>query len=168
MLEERCSTEQTETVDDDEPEHSIVTKHDDGRHKSSRTIPETTTETTSETTSEEKDIVQNLANLQFDTFWNAYDKKINISKCRKKFISLKPDDIELILKNVHEYVKSTHDKSFRKNPLTYLNNESWNDEILDIHKKGGNNGSNPQDKRRGHMAEDTREPCIPVRLPIYI
>ncbi len=67
---------------------------------------------------------------KFNQFWDAYDKKVARPKCYKKFISLKDSDINLILENVSAYVASTPDKKFRKNPLTYLNNASWQDEIL--------------------------------------
>lgn len=33
--------------------------------------------------------------------------------------------------HVPSYVKSTPNKSYRKYPMTYLNNESWLDEITD-------------------------------------
>ena len=37
-----------------------------------------------------------------------------------------------IFETLPEYVNSTPDKKFRKNPETYLNNCSWNDEIIQI------------------------------------
>ena len=34
------------------------------------------------------------------------------------------------LKVVDEYVRSTPNRQYRKDPSTYLNQESWNDEII--------------------------------------
>ncbi len=113
------------------------TKQSDERDDSLRTIPETTTETTTETTPKttpKKRTTDPEIIAKFNIFWDQYDKKTGRPKCYKKFISLKNSDIEHILKHVPEYVQSTPDKKFRKNPLTYLNNESWNDEIINNKK----------------------------------
>lgn len=65
----------------------------------------------------------------FETFWNTYDKKVNRPKSEKKFKSLSIDEITDIINRVPDYVKSTPDKQFRKDPLTYLNNRAWEDEL---------------------------------------
>jgi hypothetical protein len=66
---------------------------------------------------------------EFEKFWNMYDKKVDRKKSEKKFIKLKKSDIEKIFETLPAYIKSTPDKQYRKNPSTYLNNQSWNDEI---------------------------------------
>lgn len=66
----------------------------------------------------------------FETFWEAYDKKIDRAKCEKKWKSLTADNIKLILENVDEYVAANNDKQYRKNPLTYLNGKCWLDGIV--------------------------------------
>jgi len=66
----------------------------------------------------------------FETFWNAYDKKVERASCEKKWKKIKPDTYLLIFDHVERYVKSTPDKQYRKNPETYLNGCCWNDEIL--------------------------------------
>jgi hypothetical protein len=43
---------------------------------------------------------------------------------------LTSDEKQLALKIVQDYVNSTPDKTFRKDPTTYLNNKSFNDEII--------------------------------------
>jgi len=69
---------------------------------------------------------------EFDKFWNLYDKKVGSKeKCLIKFKKLKNEEIEEIFSTLTNYIKSTPDKKFRKNPETYLNNKSWNDEIID-------------------------------------
>ena len=63
----------------------------------------------------------------FLTFWNIYNKKNDSKKCKDKFIKLPKKDIDKILEVVKEYVNSTPDVQFRKNPLTWLNGKCWND-----------------------------------------
>jgi hypothetical protein len=65
----------------------------------------------------------------FDKFWNIYDKKVCHKKSLDKWKKLKQTNIDKILSTVEAYVKSKPDKKFRKDPMTYLNNECWNDEI---------------------------------------
>ena len=78
----------------------------------------------------DKEIEQELHN-EFQTyFWNPYAKKINRDRCFNKWQKLNEADKEKIKVHVPAYVESTPDKLYRKHPLTYLNNESWNDEII--------------------------------------
>ena len=63
----------------------------------------------------------------FDLFWNLYSKKVEFDKCQKKFFKLKENEINKILEVVENYVQSTPDKKYRKNPLTWLNGKCWND-----------------------------------------
>lgn len=66
----------------------------------------------------------------FNRFWNLYDKKTDRDKCFKKFSTLKAEEMELLFIHVPKYVLSTPDKKYRKAPTTYLNNKSFNDEII--------------------------------------
>jgi hypothetical protein len=80
-------------------------------------------------------IDKHITNIQiykeqsFDFFWNTYDKKTDSKKCKDKFLKLSEENIIKILEVVSDYVKSTPDKTFRKNPLTWINGQCWNDEI---------------------------------------
>lgn len=65
----------------------------------------------------------------FDDFWCLYDKKKDRKKCAAKFSKLKEKDITKIFETLPAYIRSTPDENYRKNPLTYLNGECWNDEI---------------------------------------
>ena len=80
---------------------------------------------------QEKEQEKEQEQLSFDRFWNLYDKKIDRKKCQSKFRKLKQKDISKIFETLPKYIKSTPDKQFRKNPSTYLNNESWNDELTE-------------------------------------
>jgi hypothetical protein len=67
--------------------------------------------------------------VQFNSFWESYDKKVNKTKCEKKWMTLSESDRDAIMANVINYVKSKPDKQYRKDPLTYLNNRAWEDEL---------------------------------------
>jgi len=67
---------------------------------------------------------------EFDKFWDLYEKKISRDKCFNKFSKLSNEDITLIMNFIPKYKQATPDKKFRKNPETFLNNRSWNDEII--------------------------------------
>lgn len=78
-----------------------------------------------------KPITSNLKPITelFDRFWNLYNKKEGKRKTEQRFNKLKPDEIDLIFERLPAYIKSTPDKKYRKNPLTWLNGEHWNDEL---------------------------------------
>lgn len=66
----------------------------------------------------------------FSEFWDDYGKKVDKSKCEKKFKKISNSDIDKIKKHLPLYIKSTPDIQYRKNPLTYLNGKCWNDEVV--------------------------------------
>ena len=70
----------------------------------------------------------------FNEFWILYDKKTGKAKTLKKWLLLTDVDRSEILKAIPRYVKSTPDKKFRKDALTYLNGNHWEDEIIDDQK----------------------------------
>lgn len=67
---------------------------------------------------------------RFETWWNIYGKKVGYKKCKEKFLKLKPAQQLKCLEHSPLYVLSTPDKQYRKHPLTYLNGECYNDEII--------------------------------------
>lgn len=70
-----------------------------------------------------------VINICFSDFWNIYDKKKDTAKCEKKWLSLTDNERELIMAHIPAYVKSTPDKKYRKNPMTYFSGKCWLDEI---------------------------------------
>jgi len=67
----------------------------------------------------------------FDDFWDTYDKKRgDREKVRKKWEKLRQSEKESIMAYIPHYIQSQPDKQFRKDPATFLNNKSWNDEII--------------------------------------
>jgi hypothetical protein len=69
-------------------------------------------------------------NVSFENFWNLYDKKEDRVKCEVKWRNLKDCERELCIQSLPAYIKSTPDKKYRKNPATFLNNKSWDNEII--------------------------------------
>ena len=68
--------------------------------------------------------------LSFNVFWHEYEKKVKLDKCKKLWYKIDESLYQSIFNHVREYVKSTPDKQYRKNPETYLNGCCWNDEII--------------------------------------
>lgn len=64
----------------------------------------------------------------FEKFWNIYNKKTGGKDAKAKFLKLTDKEIDQILNTLPHYVKSTPDVKFRKHPLTYLNQRTWEDE----------------------------------------
>ena len=80
---------------------------------------------------------------EFERFWNLYDKKIGEKgKIKAKFLKLSKSDRAKIFETLPAYVAATPEKRYRKNSETYLNNKSWNDEIID------NNGARQNQNNR--------------------
>ena len=67
--------------------------------------------------------------FSFDEFWNMFDKKVDRRKCEDKYKKLSLGQIEKIKVALPIYIKSKPDIQYRKNPLTWLNGECWNDEV---------------------------------------
>lgn len=65
----------------------------------------------------------------FDLFWNLYAKKKSRDKVERKWYSMSVADQTACMDSLPSYIKSTPDKTFRKHPITYLNQKCWNDEI---------------------------------------
>ena len=78
-----------------------------------------------------KENTTDILSVSFDDFWNLYDKKVgDKEKIKTKWEKLKDSEREAIMNHLPLYKKSQPNKKYRKNPATYLNNKSWNDEII--------------------------------------
>ena len=92
--------------------------------------------------------------LPFSDFWDLYDKKVGSKiKLEKKWEKISEEDRAKIREYIPRYKKSQQDKMFRKNPETFLNNESWNDEIINETK----NINNGKDRRDSETADRERQ-----------
>lgn len=85
--------------------------------------------------------------ILFDDFWDLYDKKHDRAKCEKKWDHLPGRDRIAIMAHMPLYVMATPEKKFRKNPATYLNNRTWEDEQLPVADSPRPNGQTPKNRR---------------------
>jgi uncharacterized protein YdaU (DUF1376 family) len=91
---------------------------------------------TSHMENENEDVNRNInkvkiVDTQFEEFWDLYDYKKSRDKAEKAWKTLNQEEKALALQHAPVYAKSTPDKQFRKHPTTYLNNKSFNDEIIE-------------------------------------
>jgi len=76
---------------------------------------------------------KNESKIDFELFWNLYDKKVGVKeKLIKKWNSLGKDVQQQILDYIPNYKLSQPDKKFRKDPATFFNQEAWNNELVGI------------------------------------
>lgn len=82
----------------------------------------------------------NNITISFNDFWELYDKKVGLKdKIKKKWNNLTEKDRKEVMAYIPKYKEATKEKRFRKNPETFLNNRSWEDEII--------NSENPKVKK---------------------
>jgi len=84
---------------------------------------------------EEKEKEEEKEQYSFERFWDMYDKKEDKKKCLTKYGKLKITEIKKIFETLPNYIKNTPDLKYRKNPLTYLNGQCWEDEITQVETK---------------------------------
>ena len=69
----------------------------------------------------------------FDSFWDLYDKKVgDKNKLIKKWADFDSLTISKIMQHVANYKLSQPTKKYRKDPATYFNNRSWEDEVINL------------------------------------
>ena len=91
----------------------------------------------------------------FDNFWDDYDKKVGSKeKLRKKWKSISDVNKLKIKDHIRLYKISQPDKMYRKNPETYINNKSWNDEIIT------SNGNRHTANKRAGITEDYKNSIL--------
>jgi hypothetical protein len=72
-------------------------------------------------------------NISFDIFWDLYEKKVGEKKkLIAKWEKLTDEERQTIINYIPKYKESQPDKRFRKNPDTFFNNKSWNDELIGL------------------------------------
>lgn len=96
-------------------------------------------------------IVKAAEEVAFDDWWTLYDKKCGRKDCEKKWNKLSLEEKEACLAATPAYVASTPDKQYRKNPLSYLNQKAWNDEII-LRNNGADNKPSKQQQDISKLA----------------
>jgi hypothetical protein len=75
--------------------------------------------------------VEIIDEFGFEKLWDLYDKKIgDKEKLRKKWDKLSKADKAAVFEYLPKYREAVPDKKFRKNLETFLNNKSWNVELI--------------------------------------
>lgn len=75
----------------------------------------------------------------FNLFWQLYDKRVNEEGTEKEWNGLEEGVRREIMEVLPAYIKHTsEDKIFRKDPMNYLINKCWRDEIPSKPVKKGN------------------------------
>ncbi|MCH4326199.1 replication protein [Staphylococcus haemolyticus] len=111
-----------------------VSKRDDGTGQNDTTNTRDYTETSSETTSHNS--TTDVTQVQFNEWWNLYDKKLDKKKAFSLFKSaLKKHKFETIMNGTKAYLKTINNKQYQKYPKTFLSQESFlNDYSAEIEK----------------------------------
>jgi hypothetical protein len=83
-------------------------------------------------------IKESIPDFDFEKFWNVYDKKVEKPAAEKAWNKISLDDhlFDLIIEAAKKYQAATPDKTYRKNPATWLNGKCWNDEIVVAGNRG--------------------------------
>ena len=85
-------------------------------------------------------------NISFDIFWDLYDKKNgDKAKLIVKWNNFTDLERKEIIEYIPKYKLSQPDKKFRKDPQTFFNNNSWNDELIGLQPEVKNNIAKRQD-----------------------
>lgn len=66
----------------------------------------------------------------FEEFWDSYGKKGNRKTAEERFNKLSSKTKQIIKEYLPSYIESTPEFKFRKDASTWLNQECWNDEII--------------------------------------
>lgn len=70
-------------------------------------------------------------NIDFEIFWDLYDKKVGGKvKIESLWENLTDNERSIAIEHIPSYKNSQPNKQYRKNPETYLRNKSFNDEII--------------------------------------
>lgn len=80
---------------------------------------------------DEEPEVMALPDTGFDIFWSVYDKKVGKDVSKLAWGKLKKTDHKDIMNHLEDYVKSTPEKQYRKDPVNYLKDKVWQDEVVE-------------------------------------
>lgn len=87
-----------------------------------------------ENVNKDEDVIENefeiLQYPSFEDFWNLYDKKVDRTKAESKWNKLTQKEKEEAVEYIPAYKLAQPDKKFRRNPETFINNKTWQNEII--------------------------------------
>ena len=95
-----------------------------------------------ENVNKDEDVIESefeiLQYPSFDDFWNLYDKKVDRTKAESKWNKLTQKEKEEAVEYIPAYKLAQPDKKFRRNPETFINNKTWQNEIITNNGKTNN------------------------------
>lgn len=77
-----------------------------------------------------KPITNKPIKIPFESFWNLYDKKIDPKKSKPKWDALTIEQQTKAMAYIPAYKASLEDKTFQRHPVTFINNHTWDNEIV--------------------------------------
>lgn len=95
-----------------------------------------------------------VINIPFEDWWTIYGKKVDRKKCERKWNKLSNKTRLAIIEHTPKYVRATPETEYRKNPYTYLNSETWNDEQLPTRSQSWPNASYPTNQNNTKVDVD--------------
>ena len=95
-----------------------------------------------ENVNKDEDVIESefeiLQYPSFEDFWNLYDKKVDRTKAEAKWKLLSQKEKEEAVEYIPAYKLAQPDKKFRRNPETFINNKTWQNEIITDNSKTNN------------------------------
>jgi hypothetical protein len=123
----KYDTYQSYDKDDEQPMNNLRTTIEQPLNNE-RTADEQRVNTYKE---ELEEIEERRINIDFEVFWDLYDKKKGEKgKLITKWSKLSDSEREAIIAYIPKYKIAQPDKKYRKDPQTFLNNKSWLDELI--------------------------------------
>lgn len=93
-----------------------------------------------------------IVEQDFEYWWDMYDKKRGRDRCLTKWKRMTPQERRDCIRATPQYVASTPDKQYRKDPLSYLNQKAWTDEIINR-----NNGTDYKEQQLQQRLRDSAD-----------
>ncbi len=70
--------------------------------------------------------------ISFEDFWKLYAKNVDKKKCEPKWNKLNLKDQQAAMEYITRYKEAEPVKKYRRNPETFLNNRTWENEIIKV------------------------------------
>ena len=82
---------------------------------------------------EQNDTLESLQSPDnsFEIFWGVYDKKVGKEPSKRLWERLRDSDKASIMNHLDTYIEQKQDKLYRKDPVNYLKDRVWEDEVLE-------------------------------------
>lgn len=125
----------------------ISTKANEAKKKKREAKGNTLTNSPSNETTEEEEPpladVEEVEKYPFEEFWKIYGKDVGHDKCLQVWKrQLSEETKAKIMAHVVKYVQARPNEYFRKDPINYFKDKTYNDEVVTNNQNASNYGSN--------------------------